>query len=148
MTASCGACSACCYLLAVPDIDKPTCLWCQHAERPHGGCKIYDQPEKPQACDDFACLWLVSQNRRPEERMLPAIRPDRSKVMFHDARDGDKPNVMYVHVFPSHPTAWRSPAILDHINMVVDRGVEVQVIIGTRRIKLALGKEPETIDAN
>ena len=144
--ADCGACSACCYLMAVPDIQKPACVHCAHEARPHGGCLVYGTDAKPQACSDFACLWLVSQSRPTAERMIYGVRPDRSKVMMHDARDEDNPNVMYVHVDPAHPGAWRWAPILDHINQVMRRGCAVHIIIGMRRIVLELGKEPVTRD--
>ena len=142
--ADCGACSFCCFVMAVPDINKPACIWCQFADMPHGGCKVYNTPEKPEACTSFKCLWLVSQERPAEERMVYGVRPDRSRVMFHDARDEDNPNVMYVHVDPAHPGAWRWAPIIDHINQVMRRGCAVHVIIGMRRIVLELGKEPVT----
>ncbi len=143
----CGSCSMCCFLMAVPDLDKPSCIWCTHAERPHGGCGVYNQPEiKPQACTDFSCLWLISQNRRPEERMAYSIRPDRSGVLFHDARDDENPNTLYVHVDPAHPEAWKWEPIQDHINMVLRKGCAVHIIIGWRRIVLELGKPPVTRD--
>jgi uncharacterized protein len=141
-TTGCGSCSLCCYLMAVPDLNKPACVWCQHAERPHGGCRVYDTDEKPQACSDFACLWLVSQSRAREERFAYGLRPDRCRVMFHDARNEDEPNTLYVHVDPAHPGAWRWEPILNHINAVISRGCKVHVIIGWRRIVLELGKEP------
>lgn len=68
--------------------------------------------------------------------MIPDTRPDRSRVMFHDAHDPKKPNDIYVHVFPDHPTAWRAPPILDHINMMRSRGVTVHVLIGDRSVIL------------
>ena len=134
MKADCGACSFCCFVMAVPDISKPACVHCEHEERPHGGCRVYDKPEKPQACTDFACLWLVSQSRRREERMIPALRPDRSKVMLHDARDGQ--DTVYLHVDPAHPDAWRWEPIQSHIDMIRSRGCAVHIIIGRRRIIL------------
>lgn len=130
--------------MAVPDIGKPACIHCEHEARPHGGCLIYDKPEKPEACTSFRCIWLVSQDRRPEERMIYGLRPDRSKIMMHDARNGD--NTLYVHVDPAHPSAWRTPAILDHVNLVMSRGCAVHVIIGHRRIVMELGREPVTSD--
>jgi hypothetical protein len=120
--------------MAVPDLNKPSCIWCAHAERPHGGCRVYDKPEKPQACTDFACLWLVSQGRSETDRMPDVMRPDRSGVVFHDARNGD--NTLYVNVAPEHPEAWQLPMIKAHIDMVLDRGCKVSVIIGGRRIEL------------
>lgn len=153
--ADCGSCSACCYLMAVPSLNKPACIWCEHASRPHGGCTIYNQPEKPQECDDFMCLWRASQERSIGDRMPYELRPDRSKVMFHDALavypvDHDVPvddqNIMYVHVFPEHPGAWLNPAAKAHIDMVLARGCKVHVIIGPRRIKLEGGNPPLSTD--
>ena len=145
LTADCGACSFCCFVMAVPDLlNKPACVWCQFAERPHGGCSVYGTDAKPQACSDFKCLWLVSQSRPAAERMIYGVRPDRAKVMMHDARNGD--NTLYVHVDPAHPAAWRWSPILDHINAVMRRGCAVHIIIGLRRIVLELGKEPVTSD--
>jgi len=135
MKQDCGSCSACCFLMSVPDINKPAAIWCQHAVRPHGGCAVYGTDAKPQACSDFACLWLVSQDRAREDRMPLDMRPDRSHVMFHDARD-DK-NVLYAHVFPTAPDAWHRPDVKAHIDMVLERGCGVEVIIGRRRIVLA-----------
>ncbi len=146
-TVDCGSCSMCCFLMAVPDINKPAAIWCEHCDRPHGGCKVYNQPDvKPQACSDFACLWLVSQSRPAAERMIYGVRPDRAKVMMHDARDEDNPNVMYVHVDPAHPAAWRWSPVLDHIQQVMRRGCAVHIIIGHRRIVLELGRDPVTSD--
>lgn len=134
----CGACSACCFLLSIPTLAKPACLWCGHAERPHGGCGIYEN--RPDECVAYSCIWLASQSRAPEERMTPDTRPDRSKVMFHDAYayspDEEKKNTVYVHVFPDHPRAWMEEPILDHINMMRGRGVQVQVMIGDRTVVL------------
>lgn len=134
----CGTCSACCFLLSVPAVTKPACVWCEHASRPHGGCKIYE--DRPSECVDYKCLWLVSQDRSPEERMIPDARPDRSKVMFHDAHaydpDPDKKNILYVHVFPDHPRAWLQEPIHDHIRMIRSRGVTIHVMIGERTIIL------------
>ena len=144
--ASCGACSMCCFLMAVPDIDKPACLHCEHELRPHGGCRIYDQPEKPEACSDFKCLWLVSQGRRLDDRMPSELRPDRAKAMFHDARDEDNPNVLYVHVHPDYPGAWLNPSVKSHVDLVLGRGCSVHVIVGMRRIVLEPGKPPVSGD--
>ena len=140
--ADCGSCSACCFLMSVPVLNKPSCVWCEHAERPHGGCRVYDRPEKPRECTDFRCLWLVSQTRRREERMPYMLRPDRCGAMLHDAAayasveaDVD-PNILYVHVDPTRPAAWREPSLLAHIEMVRSRGCRVEVVIGERRLLL------------
>ena len=142
MKHDCGSCSVCCFLMAVPDIAKPACVWCEHALRPHGGCGVYDSPEKPAACTDFRCLWLASQDRRRSDQMSPDLRPDRSHAMFYDARDEEEPDTLYLHVFPSDPGAWQRPQVRAHLDMVLARGCTVHVIIGYRRIILKQGEEP------
>ena len=150
-TVGCGSCSLCCFLMAVPDIDKPSCLWCEHTERPHGGCRIYDQPEKPEACTAFKCLWLASQSRKLDDRMPYGLRPDRCMVMFHDAlatlpADHEVPekdrNVMYVHVHPDHPGAWLNPEVQAQIGLVLSRGCKVKVHIGQRTLTLGPNGRP------
>jgi hypothetical protein len=141
----CGSCSWCCFLMAVPDINKPACLWCEHADRPHGGCQIYDKPEKPRACTDFMCLWRASQERLAiTDRQTMEERPDRSGVMFYDALDEEQPNTIYAHVQPDRPGAWQEPLPKARIDLILSRGGSVHVIIGYRRIVLEPGKLPET----
>lgn len=62
------------------------------------------------------------------------MRPDRCGVVLHDARTGD--NTLYVHVEPEHPEAWQLPLVKSHVEMVLDRGCEVHVVIGSRRVVL------------
>lgn len=141
----CGSCSWCCFLMAVPDLNKPACLHCEHEDRPHGGCKIYDQPEKPQACTDFMCLWRASQDWQAiDDRQSIEERPDRCGVMFYDALDEDQPNIVYAHVRPDRPGAWQNSLPQARINLVLSRGGTVHVIIGYRRIILEPGQPPVT----
>src|SRR5215475_5296431 len=57
---ACGECSACCKLLAVPEINKPPHQWCKHCRPGRGGCLIYDR--RPTICRVFACAWLIDEN--------------------------------------------------------------------------------------
>lgn len=142
----CGSCNLCCRLLAVPDLQKPACIWCEHAGRPHGGCAIHAAPEFPQACRDFHCLWLVSQSHPPARRWILGLRPDRSAVVFHDARNPDDPNTLYVHVDPDKPEAWQWEPVMAEIDMVRKAGGSVHVIIGMRRIVLEPDAAPQYRD--
>lgn len=63
---SCGECSACCYTLAVEELEKDSRTPCKH-QCASGGCSIYD--EKPESCTRFVCSWLegvVEESYRPD----------------------------------------------------------------------------------
>lgn len=139
----CGSCNLCCNLMAVPDLHKPACVWCDHAGRPHGGCDIHGKPEFPGACASFHCLWLVSQSRPPRQRWIMGLRPDRSGVVFHDARDPGDPNTLYVHVDPERPDSWQWEVVQSEIEMVLAGGGTVHVVIGLRRIVLDPNAPPQ-----
>ena len=142
----CGACNLCCQLLAVPDIHKPACVWCEHAGRPHGGCNLHGQPDYPAACASFHCLWLVSQSHAPATRWILGLRPDRSGVVFHDARDPDDPDTLYIHIDPEKPDAWQWEPVKAEIEMVLAGGGSVHVIIGLRRVVLEPDAAPQYRD--
>jgi len=57
---SCGACSYCCKLLLIEDLNKPSHQWCEHCRPGRGGCSIYET--RPKVCQGFACGWLMSSN--------------------------------------------------------------------------------------
>jgi hypothetical protein len=71
MNKVCGECTACCYALAIPEIDKPRGQWCEYCWA--GGCRIY--PVRPRQCRQFDCAWL--QTNAHED-----LRPDRCGVVF------------------------------------------------------------------
>jgi hypothetical protein len=76
----CGACTACCTVMAIdkPDIQKEAGITCRHC---HGGCAIY--ATRPHVCQTFLCGW----------RQLPILderwRPDLSGV-FVEIEDGEE----------------------------------------------------------
>lgn len=70
---SCGGCTACCKVLAVPTIEKPIDSWCDYCEI-RNGCKIHDF--KPPECTEFECMWSRGM-------IAPGwARPDRLRTMF------------------------------------------------------------------
>jgi hypothetical protein len=80
MAGACGECTACCKVYSIPEFKKPAGPWCSHCAI-GVGCKIYE--ERPERCREYQCLWLESQGRAdPRERLDPALRPDRCKVVF------------------------------------------------------------------
>jgi hypothetical protein len=146
--ASCDGCALCCKVLSVDEIDKPAGRWCKKIHRTEHGrsCGIY--PERPGACRAFECLWLLSQSR-PGQEMQPELRPDRSHVVFcpdftlNGAEDIDpEQRVLYAHVDPDWPNAWRSPLPRLTIRTFLQRGGQVIVVIGQRRILLRRDRPP------
>lgn len=67
---TCGACSACCFVLGVKPIDKPPFQRCEHACEK--GCGIYEQ--RPAPCANYRCGWLEGFGDRRD-------RPDRLGVI-------------------------------------------------------------------
>ena len=120
MTNHCGSCTACCRVFDIPAIKKPAGVWCTHCDIGNG-CTIYE--ERPSACVEFECLWLQSQSREdPRERLVAAMRPDRSKVVFAPSTD---PQVMAALTMPGTPTAWRRNDVRSVIELLVKGGYRV-----------------------
>jgi hypothetical protein len=133
---SCQSCSACCFHFSVDEIEKPFCQWCQYAKPSDGGgCTIYNN--RPQACRDYRCAWLISQDR-PGQEMPLSMRPDKSKCMF--SVSPDNPKWIYCHVFPNYADAWKKGEIWDKIQDLLRRGGTVEVVVGEWRNLLRAGK--------
>jgi hypothetical protein len=91
---SCGACSLCCKVLLIPELQKPKDQWCVHC-RPGAGCGIYET--RPAVCRAFQCRWIV------DPAMGPEWQPHLCGMVF--VMDSD--NRLGVHVDPDMPGAWR-----------------------------------------
>lgn len=68
---SCGACSACCFVLGVQPLNKPAFQRCAHACEK--GCGIYET--RPEPCRLYRCGWLEGFGERRD-------RPDRLGVIL------------------------------------------------------------------
>src|SRR5712691_7239150 len=75
---SCGACMACCEILAVPSLAKPVRQPCPYQ---CNGCGIYS--DRPAECREFSCLWLMDHIVGDDRR-----RPDQLGLMFAAQGDG------------------------------------------------------------
>lgn len=74
---TCGGCTACCFTHGVQSNDRTMfktertpCVHCEEGV----GCKVYNSPEKPMACDTFWCVWLLGLGGEDD-------RPDKSGVV-------------------------------------------------------------------
>ncbi len=90
----CGACSYCCNLYPIVQLEKPAHAWCRH--RAEGvGCSIH--ATRPEVCRDFQCLWTFAAPL--DERW----RPDQCRFVM---RPGVAEEVV-IDVDPADPGAWR-----------------------------------------
>lgn len=138
MSLGCGSCSLCCTLLKVTDISKPagmTCWW----TTVHGGCQRHaEKTSAPElaACGQWKCLWLESQNHPdPTRRQDRAARPDMIHVVM-GPRDPNDQTLLYVHVDPRFPNAWKEPRISEYLAEIVERGVKLHISIGERQVEV------------
>jgi hypothetical protein len=114
---SCGGCTLCCKVLAVPDIDKPGGLWCVHC-KPGSGCGIY--ADRPGGCRTFLCGWLTNP------RFGPEWKPDRSKIVITVGRDG---NGLDFLCDPGFPDAWRKEPYYSQIRQLAAIAVQYDGLI-------------------
>lgn len=126
----CGTCTLCCKIMKVEALDKGANIWCKHCV-PGMGCSIYI--ERPQACEEWACVWLQSQNRFDGSRMGPELKPDKCHVVVDISKD---PLMVILRVDPSYPDAYRKPRIQHMIKYFRERGLRVIVACGGRRKEL------------
>ena len=77
---SCGTCTACCFIFAVPAVPTRDYEWCQHCT-PGVGCGIYDA--RPEDCRAFYCLWRMGFGGDID-------RPDRHGVVMDLQVEGDQ----------------------------------------------------------
>ena len=69
----CGECTACCTVLEVAELGKPSLTPCPHCAATN--CTIYAQ--RPLSCAGFACDWLFGRHG-----LGAALRPDQLGLIF------------------------------------------------------------------
>ncbi len=96
---SCGACTLCCKVLTIGELNKPGGVWCGHCH-PGQGCTIHGA--HPPSCRTFACHWLK------DSALADRLRPDRSKVVLTSDPGGP---LFVAYCDPASPLAWRRDPI-------------------------------------
>ena len=134
MTRECGACSLCCKLTYVVELNKPIDTWCPHCKPGHGGCTIYQ--DRPASCQRFICGWLFdADGHKIGDEWFPA----RCKMII--ARSPDKGFLIIVD--PALPNAWRREPYYGQLLALAQQNF-VKIRIGRRFIRLnADGSELE-----
>lgn len=120
---SCGECSLCCKILAIPEVDSPAGTYCRHAKK-GCGCQIYQT--RPEPCRVFECLWLKG--------LVPlAFKPNAIHAVMTTTVDG---NNYVIHEDPGYPGVGRRElerfiqlATLDSTHYVV-------IVTGDKRVAI------------
>jgi hypothetical protein len=125
---SCGACTLCCQLIGVAELNKNSFQDCVHR---HGilhtggpGCGIY--AARPHSCSAWACMWLRSD---PKEWPEPE-RPDRVGFVVDELVDlirinGEDTPAAQIWVSPGHDDAWERDPGLAIIHALINKGLAV-----------------------
>jgi hypothetical protein len=103
---SCGACSLCCKVFAVPDFKKPRSVSCVHCV-PGKGCGIHH--DRPRICRDFFCNWLLLDSLGPE------WKPDACHLVLQSIVYPGGHQGLEIHVDPDYPDSWRQQPFYDRI---------------------------------
>lgn len=114
MVNECGDCTFCCFLLPIPELDKPHSKWCPECEVGKG-CASYET--RPGSCKEFNCLWVTSGTDA-------SLRPDKCKVMLEPVR-GSRTILAISH--PKRPDAWKSGSIRRVLHALMESGTPVVV---------------------
>ncbi len=120
---SCGSCSSCCYLIAVPELNKLENQLCKYE---HNGCSIYKK--RPFGCRNFRCEWLMSHEDVDKVPWPISLRPDNSHVIFavaHMSVNGKIVECMGVHEeFKGATGSWPASVLIENMR---DSGIVVVV---------------------
>jgi len=109
-TRRCGDCGACCDVLGVPGFKEQRAR-CPHM-RPCGTnrCTIHADPEKPDACAGYVCMWL-------QGNFQPGDRPDQLGVIFDGHEQDGYYVVMAREVRPGAASAGRAARLIDQMSV-------------------------------
>ncbi len=120
----CGACTLCCKVYALPELEKAPGVWCGHCA-PGKGCAIH--ASAPGQCRQFYCLWMTD-GKMPDE-----WRPDHARFVLSIF----PPNgFIYGQVDPGSPGAWRRQPYYDGL-----RAMARTLIAERRHVIMFVGGE-------
>lgn len=117
---ACDACSFCCKVLEIVQLDKKAGVWCDHCLGA-GGCGIY--ATRPAICRDYECIW------KGDRRMSARLRPDRVGTLLMEDPDTRQYRAV---CDPARPLAWRDPLVFEHLVAMAKAGRTVVAKAGLR----------------
>jgi hypothetical protein len=116
---SCGSCTKCCKVLAIPELRKRPFHECVHVA-PGLGCKIY--PQRPESCRKFICGWLLDPN------MGPDLKPENCHVVFYQR---DRQNIVAI-CDADYPDSWRKPNVTEFLHYLARTIAPHRVILAEK----------------
>ena len=114
---SCGTCSLCCKLPAIPELAKPANEWCEHCRPGKGGCGIY--AARPQVCRSYNCYWLIGL-------LGDEWQPTKSKMVVQSEIDESRGRRLLFLLDHSTPDRWREPPYYKQILAWSERGLSAE----------------------
>lgn len=135
---TCGECTMCCKLPAIPELNKKGGEWCTHCST-RKRCDSYDT--RPDSCRRFYCHFMLS------DVLDEAWRPSNARFMIMSKITNGQKIAMIV-VDPPRPDAWRREPYYSTFKLWAEK-VRVVVNIGRRQIEIFpthendLGEMPE-----
>jgi hypothetical protein len=90
---ACDGCTACCYIIDVPELGKPYRTHCKH--ECEAGCALWQwRPGTPKGqpvvCANYQCIWSAGFGEEED-------RPDKSRILVDLRIDGPHGLGMYAH---------------------------------------------------
>lgn len=112
----CRSCTLCCSLPRIEALDKPAYHACRHIVG--GGCSIFGDPGRPDACGAYRCAYLsATLARHPDRHLIP--HPPACGAYGH--RDPVEP-VFLIFVDPDQPERWKSTPFASYCRSRLARG--------------------------
>ena len=121
---ACGSCTLCCKVYALPELQKPPGVWCQHCT-PGKGCGIH--AAQPEQCRRFFCHWMTNGNL-PDE-----WKPDRARFVLTIYPSN---GFVLGQVDPGSPAAWRRQPDYDGLRTMARKLLEER-----RHVIMLVGEE-------
>ncbi len=127
----------CCKVFAIPEIDKPRDVWCQHCNVGKG-CRIY--PDRPDRCRIFHCGYLlwdkVPEHWFPPKSRIVISNEDGYRLIFYV--DSRQPGRWREQPYYNEIKAMAVMALSDNFQVLVSTGQRLFAVFGDRDIDLGL----------
>jgi hypothetical protein len=131
---SCGTCTLCCKVYAIPELEKPSGAWCNECT-PGKGCGIWGK--QPEQCSTFFCQWMY------DATLGPLWKPDVSRFVMN-IQEGV---TLAVAVDPGHRHAWkREPYYSVFKKMALELfGKSMMIVVGDGVNKILVTPEDDIV---
>jgi hypothetical protein len=129
---TCGACTLCCKVFVIAELEKPAGTWCPHCAIGKG-CRTYDT--RPGTCRIFNCSWLetawIDESWKPSLcGMVMTADPPNKRVLVRV--DPDQPDAWMKEPYHAQLRKWAAEWTPSRSSIFVLRGEHVWVVLPDR----------------